>query len=130
MRQFAKSDPLCTVSLTITTESVITRIDPQVDVEVLDGAAVIHIKILFHFLAEHISQVIHPMGKILVSIYDTQVFCTNNDQDTSELESCQHEEADSRLMTTLRDVSHVCNQLIKCTCKQTCKGRCKNSEII
>ena len=27
--------------------------------------------------------------------------------------------------TTLPEVSHVCSQLIKCGCKQTCTGRCK-----
>ena len=30
-------------------------------------------------------------------------FCTNIDQDTSELEPCQHEEADSRLMIDVAD---------------------------
>ena len=39
----------------------------------------------------------------MVTTYDTQVFCTNNDQDTSELEPCQHEEADSRLMIHFAD---------------------------
>ena len=43
------------------------------------------------------------MGKILVTTYNTQVFCTNNDHDTSELETCQHEEADSRLMIHVAD---------------------------
>ena len=82
---------------------MIARIDPEVDIELLDGVAVIHIHILFHFLAEHIAQVTLPGSKILVTAYDTQVCCTKNDQDTSQLEPCQHEEADSRLMICVAD---------------------------
>ena len=51
---------------------------------------------LFHFLSEHIALVTRLGGEILVTAYDTQVFCTNNDQDTSELEPCRYETADSR----------------------------------
>ena len=42
-------------------------------------------------------------GKIMVTTYDTHVFCTNKDQDISELEPCEHEEADSRLT-----IVHTC----------------------
>ena len=43
------------------------------------------------------------MGNILATTNDTQVFCTKNNHDTSELEPCQNEEADSRLMIHVAD---------------------------
>ena len=39
----------------------------------------------------------------MVTTYDTQVVCTNIAEDTSELEPCQHEKADSRLMIYVAD---------------------------
>ena len=54
---------------------VIPLIGPDVDAELLDGGAVIHI--FSHF---HIAQITPLRNKILIQTYDAQACCTNNDQ--------------------------------------------------
>ena len=56
---------------------------------------------LFNFLAVHIGKETPPDGKELVSTFGTGVKCTR--VDTSKLEPCTHEEADTRMMIHVAD---------------------------
>ena len=53
---------------------------------------------LFNFLADHIGRETPPDGKELLLIFATSVKCTGVDKNTTNLEPCTHEKADTRLM--------------------------------
>ncbi|KAK6172823.1 hypothetical protein SNE40_016405 [Patella caerulea] len=51
---------------------------------------------LFHFLAENMSDVDVPNGKVLCTTLEDKVLCSQTD--VSDLEPCNHEEADTRML--------------------------------
>ena len=58
---------------------------------------------LFNFLADDIGKETPPDGKELVSTFDTSVTFTRGNKDTTKLESCIHEEADTSIVTPVAD---------------------------
>ena len=72
---------------------------------------------LFRFLAEYIGKETPSDGKELISTFDTAVICTSNEQDTTKLQPCTHEEADTRVMIHIADC--VSNGYNKVTIRTT-----------
>ena len=58
---------------------------------------------LFDFLTDSLSKICLPAGKELVCTFNTAVRCNSPGRDTSQLEPCTHEEADSRIMVHVAD---------------------------
>jgi len=62
---------------------------------------------LFEFLANRLSEETPPRGKEIVTTLGASVKCTDHDRDTSKLEPCTHEEADTHIMIHVADcVAH------------------------
>lgn len=62
---------------------------------------------LFLLLAEYIAEETPPKWNHIESTFDMHVKCTPADMDTTQLEPCTHEEADTRILIHVADwVAH------------------------